>query len=402
VALGGALVAFVGVGVGFYTQTVFLDALVVEQGWDRARVSAASGLYFVVSGLAGPLVGMGVDRFGPRPLIIAGSLVMAVALLWIGRVESAAGLLLAYPLLAVGFAMTGGIPANALIARWFVALRARAMSISQTGVSVGGVVLVPLTAHLIQSRGIAETTAWLAALVVAVAIPVTLLVLRADPADHGLLPDDGRQPAAKFRLLASQHQQRVWTAREVLRTRTYWMLAAAIGAILFSQTGALVHELSLVREHLDAPRAALAVSATAGASIVGRLIVGSFADRLNKQRLGMALFTVQALSLVAFSYADTSVGMYGAAVLFGLMIGNIFMMSSLLAGEFYGARSFGTASGLLAATTQVLSGLGPIAVGLLYGPLGGYAPVLRLLSLVSLLAVLLLWLVPPPRETREP
>ena len=50
----------------------------------------------------------------------------------------------------------------------------------------------------------------------------------------------------------------------------------------------------------------------------------------------------------------------------------------------------------------MISGVGPIAVGLLYGPLGGYGPVLRVLALVSLLAVVLLWWVPAPRPERRP
>ena len=79
-----------------------------------------------------------MDRHGARAWIAAGTAVMALALLALGRVDAPAQLLPVYLLLAVGFSMTGNVPTSAVLTRWFVARRARAMSIAQTGVSLGG------------------------------------------------------------------------------------------------------------------------------------------------------------------------------------------------------------------------------------------------------------------------
>ena len=134
IAIGTGLLSFASVGIGFYSLTVFLDGLCAEHGWSRASVSGASGLYIVVSGIAGTFVGRSIDRGGGRGWIGAGVCLMAAALLAIGWLEQAWQLFPVYAVMGTGFAMCGGIPSNSIITRWFIAQRARAMSVSQTGV----------------------------------------------------------------------------------------------------------------------------------------------------------------------------------------------------------------------------------------------------------------------------
>ena len=132
IAFGLAALSSVVVGIGFYGLAVFLDALATERGWPRAAVSLATTVYFVASGIGGSLIGRAVDRHGSRGFIFAGTTLMALALIGLGMVETQGQLLAAYTLLALGFALTGNVPTGALLTRWFVTRRARAMSISQT------------------------------------------------------------------------------------------------------------------------------------------------------------------------------------------------------------------------------------------------------------------------------
>lgn len=395
IAFSTSLLSFVVVGVGFYGLVVFLDALCTERGWPRTTVSFATTLYFVTSGVAGTLVGRSVDRVGARLWIGAGSVVMAVALLAIGRVDAPWQLALLYPLLAIGFSMTGPVPSGSIITRWFVAKRARAMSVAQTGVSVGGIVLVPLMVGLIAERGLALATSVLAALVVAGVLPVAILVLRDDPRDFGLEPDGG-PPRETDRRAGFDDPQRVWRSRDALRTRTFWLLVAAFGSILFCQVGTAMHQLSLLRAHLDAPTAALAVSTTAFGSLVARLVVGSFADRVSLKGLGVGLIGLQALALATFAGAETPAALYLASLGFGFTIGNLFMLQALLVAQLFGMRSFGTVLGLLQLLTQAASGLGPWALGLLHAAFGGYPAGLAVFAGVAVLAATILWQVEPP------
>ena len=95
----------------------------------------------------------------------------------------------------------------------------------------------------------------LASLLLAVALPVTLLVLRFDPRDHGLVPD-GREVARRDNpLLAEADQMRHWRSRDVLRSPSFWLLAAAFGIILFCQQSVLIHQVALLQERTGSAQA---------------------------------------------------------------------------------------------------------------------------------------------------
>jgi MFS family permease len=399
VVAGAGLLGFVAVGIGFYGQTVLLDALSQHRGFSKVFVSAASTLYFVVAGLTGPFVGAAIDRFGARPVIVLGALLMGAGLLWIGRAAGELEVCAAFALTAIGFALAGSVPANALVTRWFIVQRSRAMSFAQTGVSLGGILLVPLSVALIERTGLASATGWMALLVVGIAVPVALFVVAWDPLDHGLVPDGGPR-ATDNPLLLHEHQRRVWLARDCLRTRAFWLLAAAFGAVMFSQMSFLIHQIALMREQMSAEAAALTISLTAGMSVLGRFAGGVIADRFDKRRFGLALFCAQAAAMVGIATAATPVALFAWVALLGLTIGNIFMLQSLLVGELFGIPSFGTVYGLILLLTQLAGGLGPLCLGLLYGAFGGYGPGLLGMSLVSLVGALLLTRVRPPAQGR--
>lgn len=401
VIFGAALLAFVGVGIGFYGQTVLIDALPSARGWSKAMVGGASSMYFVVTGVAGLGVGRIVDRYGPRGVIAAGSLVMAAALVWVGHASSLIELYLAFFVMAIGFAAAGSVPNNAIVTRWFIGLRARALAISQTGVSLGGVVLVPIAVYAIGAYGLELATLGLALLVVGVALPTVVLIVAWDPYAHGLEPDDGAE-LPKNELLAPEHQQRMWRIRDALRTTSFWTLSAAFGLVMFSQMSFLIHQVALMHEHMDATAASFTLSVTASCSIGGRLVGGFIADGFGKRRFAIVLFVVQALSLLWIAAADTPVWLFSGAALLGLTIGNIFMLQSLLVSELFGIPSFGTLYGMVLVITQSAGGMGPVGLAALYQLWGGYAPGLQLMAGLSLCAACLLLLVRAPSGQRVP
>ncbi len=399
VAVGASGLAFVSVGIGFYCQVVFLHGLVGERGWSTASVAGASSLYFVFVGLCGHAIGRPVDRYGPRRFIAIGAGLMAAALLALGSLSAPWQLYPVYLLLAAGFALAGSVPSSALVTRWFEARRARAMAIAQTGVSVGGVVLVPLATGWIAADGVGTATHRLALLLLVVALPITLAVLRDDPRTHGLRPDGAgaAPPGAPARGVP----QRRWTVREARRTRSFRLLALAFSIQLFVQVAFAIHQLAFLSERLPATTAALAVSTTAAGSIAGRLAVGAVADRMRLERLAAALFLTQAVALALFASAERPVWLFAASLGFGATIGNVFMLQSLLVGQLFGAASYGAVYGALQLVTQLGSGLGPAALGLAFERLGGYPLPLGVLAALAVAAAAIVARVRPPRAPHE-
>ncbi len=405
VVVGVALVMLCGIGIGYYGLAVFLKPLQVEHVWSNASVSGATGLYFVISGLSAALVGPSVDRHGPLPFLTVGLVLSGVMVGCIGFVEELWQLYVVYSGLAVAFGMAGGVSTNVIMARWFIRRRARAMSISATGVSSAGVALPVLVSWLIDLRGLELATSVIAVGALVIGLPVVLLVLVRDPAQMRLPPDGpvpltGPPPSAS---LSEAVQTRQWTLSQAMRTLSFWALAIAFVLVLLAQTGFVVHQIAFLEDRTGSrTTASLALSTAAIGSIVARLIVGVFADAVSKRLLASAIFAVQAASVLLLLAIDTPATTYLFAFSFGSTIGNIYLMQSLLTSEIFGYVSFGAVFGMISFVGQVSSGAGPLLVGLLEQSTGGYtAPFLVTAGITIAAAVVVLFAAPirPPPDS---
>lgn len=399
VAAGCSILLLVSVGVGYYGLAVFLRPLQQEHGWSNSAVSGATGLFFSVGGISGALAGPVIDRKGPLRLMVAGVLVTGGSIAAIGYVHSLWQLYLDYSVLAAAYGATTGVAVNAIVTRWFVLRRARAMSISSTGISVGGVVLAPLASALISRGGLRLATPLMGAFVVLVALPVIALVIVWDPRQMGLEPDGRAAPKTDgdpSPVLATQWRR--WTQREAVRTLAFWAILVSFVLVLTSQTGFVIHQISFLEVRLGSRgAAALALSVTAFGSIVARLVVGTFADAIDKRRLSATLFVIQATAVLLIIHAHGKLVIYGLTLVFGFTIGNVYMMQALLVGEVFGITSFGTVFGLISLASQIGSGLGPVSVGWLADRTGSYAVPFTAIALATYAAAGAVLFVRPAR-----
>ncbi len=374
IAIAVAVVMFATVGVGYYGLAVFLRPLQEENGWSNSAVSGATGMYFVVTGLTGFALGPVIDRRGPIRPITAGILLIGVAMALLALVESLWQLYLVYLLQAVAFGMAGGAAVNAIIARWFITKRAKAMSISATGVSLGGVVLSPLGTWLVTEGGVALAATVMGVLVMTIGLPVVLGVLVWDPAHIGLGPDGGApDPSVDNRSLRADVQQRVWTRGAAARTGAFWAVLVSFVLALLAQTGFLLHQIAFLTDRFgSANRASLALAVTALGSILARFALGQVADRMDKRVGAAGLFVVQASAILGLLAIDGVLVTYVLVMVVGFTIGNIYLMQTLLVGELFGLVSLATVFGVIGLATQIGSGLGPVAVGVIEDRTGSY------------------------------
>ena len=329
IAIACACLMFVGVGVGYYGLPIFLKPLKDEHGWSTTQVSVAPAIYFCVSGLTSAFIGPYIDRYGPTRFMLVGTVVNGIAAAFIGLVDQLWQLYFVYFVFAVAFGMSSGIAVNAIMTRWFVRKRALAMSISSTGVSLGGVILAPVASALVESGGLALATPILGALVLIVALPVILAVVAWEPAQMGLRPDgdsaEAIQAAAARPAMAAQY--RAWTRSEAMRTVGFWAIFIAFLLVLVAQTGYIIHQVNFLEERLGSRNeAALTISVTAFGSIIARLVVGIFADGIDRRLLTVVLFVVQATSILLIIHIENVAATWALTLIFGLTIGNIYMM----------------------------------------------------------------------------
>ena len=74
----GALISCVAMGSAF-SLAIFLQPISVDTGWSRTGVSTAATLVFIVMGFSAFGWGWLSDRWGARPVVVAGAKVRVAA-----------------------------------------------------------------------------------------------------------------------------------------------------------------------------------------------------------------------------------------------------------------------------------------------------------------------------------
>jgi sugar phosphate permease len=393
VALGCLLMQFVTVGVGYYGLQVFLRPLRDEHGWSASIVSSASAMFFAVAGLSSFLIGRYIDRHGPIPFMCAGIVLISAGTIGLGFVDQKWQLFACYAVMAVAFGGGGGVAVSSLLTKWFIGQRARAMSISSTGVSLGGAVLVSLGTALIAGGGLRRGAPVLGILVAAIALPVLWSTIAATPESMGLNPDGLDAETARQRKQNSAvGQYTVWTRAQAARTIPFWGILIGFALALAAQTGVLIHQLAFLQgdgQLRTRSAAAFAVTATTIGSIVARLIVGTFADRANKVHLAVGFVALQALTALSYTYLHSRVGLYVAAMVFGVTVGNVYMLQALVTGEVFGLVSYGTIYGMVSLAGSIGSAAGLLFTGWAVDHSGGsYTLAFRVLAAINMIAAI--------------
>lgn len=392
VVAGAFIIMTVSSGLGFYNLGVYLNAFVTERGFPVSATSGATAAFFVASGVTGLLVGRLIEKYDPRWSIVAGAFLSAFALLGAAYIENLWQLYAFHIVFGMGYSACALLPCTTLVARWFEAKRSIALSYASTGLSLGGILLTPLSVRLIEHGGMAGAAPWLAIGFFVGVVPIALLLLRSDPYSLGLRPDgappesDAPKANAPPELLGATYEQG-------FRSRFFILMTASFVLTMAAQVGAIAHQFRLVSERTsDLDAASLAVAFLATASIVGRLIGGQLLTKMSARVFVLTLIAVQAVSMLLFAGAQSALGLYGATIIFGLTMGNLLMVQPLLIAEAFGLRSYGRlyASSQFATTLGVA--LGPALMGILYGLNGGYTGAFFLMAAISTGALMLFYL----------
>jgi MFS family permease len=400
----GTIILFVSSGIGFYGHGVILDPLRALHGWSKGTISSAVTLYFFTAGLTGLIVGRQIDRYGPRGVVLIGAVIIGAGFLLLSWIRTVGQLYIIYFIMAVGFSCTSLVPVNTLITNWFIRRRGFAMSLTNTGLSAGGIVMVPAASCLISGWGLKIALPVLGAIYCAVVMAAAAFIKRR-PADLDQYADGDpgtwQTPNRRPPSLDASIQMRVWSRSEAMRTRSFWSIVFAFFLALSGQIAFLVHQVSFLSQYLGVSGAAAAVSVTAGASIIGRLWLGTFVDRLDKRGVIMACFLVQSAAVLTLAHYHHIAILYLGTFAFGLTMGNIIMMQSLLTAECFGLVSFATVSGLAGVFTMSGAAFGPTVAGFIFDATESYRISFTLFAAMSALAILVAYFATPPAPAKS-
>src|SRR5258708_11429438 len=144
----GALMGCVAVG-AMMSLAVFLQPITAATGWSRAGVSSAMTIGFLVMGAGGFGWGALNDRYGSRPVVLAGSVLLGLGLVLASRAASQTQFMLAYGLIVGLSAGSFFVPMMTAVSAWLPRNRSLAVSLVSAGVGVAPMIVPPFPASLL-------------------------------------------------------------------------------------------------------------------------------------------------------------------------------------------------------------------------------------------------------------
>jgi MFS family permease len=387
-------------GIGYYAFGAFFTPLVNEFGWSRAQISLSMSIMGLI-GLAGPLFGTWVERFGARRTMVLGALIMGLSFACLGFTFTLYYFYAVYFVVAVGQMAILHIPVLTLVSRWFERRRGLAMGIAVAGLGLGGMIMLPLSAHLISVLGWRWTYGILGMAICLVLVPLITLVVRNSPRDLGMSPD-GERPAELVKTDQARPddglQIQAWNLRGALRTSTFWILVASFTMVFTGTSSIIAHAVPFfVGRGFSNQLASTIVGGTAGVSILGRIGTGYLSDRVPVKYVAALFFVLQAGGLLLLMYPGTQTSVVAFIAIFGSAMGGLFVLEPLVIREYFGADSFASIYGGLWAFETVGWGAGPYITGYIFDRLGSYDLAFMIFLVATLLAVALIMPLRRPR-----
>jgi MFS family permease len=402
--VGAAFLAqFIAIGMYSYVLGSFMTPMVDDLGWSRADFTLTRTIGQLVMAFVGVFIGARVDRFGGRPIMLAGTTLLAVTMVLHSRIETLwVWWLMNGVLLTAGCAMVGNLVVNVTLSKWFVINRGKAIAFAAMGVSFGGVVITPLATWLIDTIGWRPAWIWLGVGTAMVLYPVALFMRRA-PEDHGLHPDglSAAQLAAGAGQRAAAENANAYTRPEALRTFSFYALVVAFGFFSINIVVMLLQTVPYLTDNgFSRAEAALAMLVASIPAMLSKPVWGHLIDRSPAKPLAAisASVTGLALFLIVFSVSGQQLFWVCAAyVVLGLGWGGMIPMQEVIWASFFGRRHIGAIRGAGLPFALTLGALAPWLTSLYHDQVGEYDGALLVVAGLNVMSGVLIFLAPPPK-----
>jgi sugar phosphate permease len=368
------------VGIMFYGLPFFYDFWIKEFEWTRATVTSGSAFGKVIVGpIFGFIAGWFIDKYGPRKLMLTGILMGGIALIGLSRMTTLWQFYLFYLFNALGYLFGGPLPNQVLISRWFDSARGKVMGIAYLGIGIGGMLVPQIAKALNVQLGWRDGLMCLGIIMIAIALPMVWFV-KENPV--GATTPTKQEPVKV-------------PFTDILKRSSFYLLLigsmCSIGAVAgTSQNLKLFISMDL---QYTQQQAANVLSIVLGASIIGRLLMGWLADKIQKKYVMILIYALVTVSIPLLFAAKTPGIIYLFAFFFGMALGGDYMIIPLMAAELFGVKVMGRVMGIIIAADGLGEAFAPMLAAWLRDISGSYAngfSALIVLAFIGTIAVSLL------------
>ena len=382
-----AITETVSWGIIFYAFSVFITTYEADFGWTRAQITGAFSLSLLMTAAFSYPVGWILDRYGPRLLMTAGSVLATVLIFTLSFVESLTMFYVVWAALGVTAAMVLYEPSFVVVARWFTHYRPRALAIITFAAGLASTIFLPLTDYLIRNVGRSQAWLILAVILGIITIPLHGLILRPNPESMGLLPDG--EPKSPLNPSGQNSPQiKNTTVEQALKQPSFWWFGLAFALSALAAIALRVHFIPYLIDGGYSPEFAAWVGGVIGAmQVVGRLIFAPVGERITLKTVVIFIFLIQAASIILLQIFPTIVGIWIFVVVFGASYGATTLARTAMLADLYNGENYGRISSIQITGLRIANMLAPVGAGILYTQAGNsYGPVLPVLVVFSLLA----------------
>jgi predicted MFS family arabinose efflux permease len=369
----------------FFMMALLLVAIPDDTGWSRASTGAALALLVLGSGAWAPVIGAALQHWGPKTTMFVSALVTAAGLAALGLARSpeelAAVILL---LIAPGSTGMGSLANYTVLQEWFRARRGTALSIADSGASLGLILLVPLVQQLIVASG--WRSACLAMALVAIVLALVHIVIQRPP--------PVRQPVSAA---PDGRSERSAGLLAQLRKPLVWLIGLGLAASRFAFQLIAMHQVAFLTDQgFDTAQIASAFALTGLAGLVGRPGFGWLSDHIGTTRVYAILTACLLLAIASLVVAGQS-GLLPALWLYAISFGAALGVGTLLfarqVSDVVGSRSFGSALGFGYLLGSLGGAAGATAAGFAYDATGTYLTSFATAAVMALVSLGCMWVL---------
>lgn len=264
------------------------------------------------------------------------------------------------------------IPVSMMVTNWFVKKRGLAMSLAMAGIGVGGTIFSPILTFLLENYGWRNTYRIMAVIILVIALPTSLFILKKKPEDMGLValgadeaPTDAAKKASSggIKISVSESKSKLF----------FWLVLLGMLTNGIINSGALGQFPPAIQEAHGATVQAAIISMYSMVGIVGKIVLGWINDKFGviiSSIFGCVSF---ALAFVFILMSGSNVAMlYAMAFVFGFgnPIGTV--SPPLVVSEVFGTEKYGEAYGIANSFSQIGLSLGSLLVAAMYDINGSY------------------------------
>lgn len=258
------------------------------------------------------------------------------------------------------------IPVSIMVTNWFVKKRGLAMSLAMAGIGVGGTIFSPIVTMLLNNYGWRRTYQIMALIILVIALPTSLFLLKKRPEDMGLKAYGADEQNLSVKKVNKAIPSVALSISQSKVHIFFWLMLVGMLANGLINSGALGQFPPAMEELHGAALQATIISIYSMVGIFGKLFLGWVNDKF-----GILVSTIFGCTMFALAFVFMLLGqnpnmLYLMAIVFGLgnAIGTV--TPPLITSAIFGTEKYGEAYGIANSATQIGLSLGSLMVAGIY------------------------------------